>query len=45
MNKLFILVGMLALTANADVSLTQDTAVMDEANRAVFNGEETLLPT
>ena len=45
MNKLLLLVGMLALTANADVSLTLDPAVMDEAKRAVFNGEEALLPT
>lgn len=45
MNKLLLLVGMLALTANADMSLTLDPAVMEEAKRAVFNGEEALLPT
>lgn len=45
MKKLLLLLGLSALTANADTALTLDPAVMNEAKRAVFNGENALLPT
>lgn len=45
MKQLFILFGLAALTTSADTTLTLDPAVMEQAKRAVFNGEDVVLPT